>query len=203
MGADSFVRTRGCPICGRKMWYFSDNKTFCMVCEHCAQEWQFVSESRTLFSITADRTYSIDECPIVSFRESYSFLSNFHPCEIRYDGMTFFSSEAAFQAQKCRNPADRVNFSSLSATQAKVLGKRIDKRADWFEVSIPIMDEIIRIKFSEPTLKFMLKSTGTCPIIEANTWGDKFWGIDEKTRIGENHLGKILMQVRSEITEEF
>lgn len=36
-------------------------------------------------------------------------------------------------------------------------------------------------------------------IVEGNTWGDAFWGVDSRTGEGENHLGQILMQVRSEL----
>jgi predicted NAD-dependent protein-ADP-ribosyltransferase YbiA (DUF1768 family) len=33
-----------------------------------------------------------------------------------------------------------------------------------------------------------------------NYWNDKFWGICKG--VGENHLGKILMQIRDEIKSE-
>lgn len=32
-----------------------------------------------------------------------------------------------------------------------------------------------------------------------NTWGDRVWGVDIHRGIGENHLGKILMRIRSEL----
>lgn len=34
---------------------------------------------------------------------------------------------------------------------------------------------------------------------EGNTWGDKFWGVCDGE--GENHLGKLLMEVRAELTK--
>ena len=34
------------------------------------------------------------------FGGEYSFLSNFYQCTVTYDGITYGSSEAAFQAQK-------------------------------------------------------------------------------------------------------
>ncbi|MGM9605038.1 MAG: hypothetical protein ACI3XG_08225 [Faecousia sp.] len=36
---------------------------------------------------------------------------------------------------------------------------------------------------------------------EGNTWHDTFWGVDAKTRDGENHLGRILMRVRQDLRE--
>lgn len=37
-------------------------------------------------------------------------------------------------------------------------------------------------------------------VFEGNYWHDVFWGIDLKTREGENHLGIILMELRKELT---
>lgn len=36
------------------------------------------------------------------------------------------------------------------------------------------------------------------PLVEGNSFGDTFWGVDARTGKGENHLGKILMKVREE-----
>lgn len=64
------------------------------------------------------------------------------------------------------------------------------------------MEEIVRAKFSEnETLKNMLLATGDAELKEGNTWNDTFWGIDQKTGSGENHLGKILMKIRDEFSE--
>lgn len=37
---------------------------------------------------------------IKEFRKNYFFLSNFYPCIVVYDGITYSSSEATYQAQK-------------------------------------------------------------------------------------------------------
>ena len=44
--------------------------------------------------------------------------------------------------------------------------------------------------------------TGNLVLEEGNGWHDTFWGVDLKTGEGENHLGRILMQVREELREE-
>ena len=36
-------------------------------------------------------------------------------------------------------------------------------------------------------------------IEEGNWWGDTFWGVDIKTRKGENNLGKLIMKIRSNL----
>ena len=40
-----------------------------------------------------------------------------------------------------------------------------------------------------------------CHIEEGNWWKDKFWGVDIKTRQGENHLGKLIMKIRKSLQE--
>jgi predicted NAD-dependent protein-ADP-ribosyltransferase YbiA (DUF1768 family) len=43
----------------------------------------------------------------------------------------------------------------------------------------------------------MLLETKDATLIEGNTWGDQYWGVC--AGVGENHLGKLLMQIRSEL----
>lgn len=60
------------------------------------------------------------------------------------------------------------------------------------------MYEICLDKFKRnPLLMKELIATGTEELVEGNTWGDKIWG--KVDGIGENRLGKILMNVREEL----
>lgn len=61
------------------------------------------------------------------------------------------------------------------------------------------MSGLVRQKFNHryPELRTKLLSTGDLEIIEGNHWGDTFWGVCNGT--GENHLGRILMQVREDL----
>lgn len=61
---------------------------------------------------------------IISFDKEYAFLSNFYPCEVN----AYKSAEAAYQAQKCENPADRAQFAALDAGPAKRLGRTVKVR---------------------------------------------------------------------------
>jgi len=63
---------------------------------------------------------------------------------------------------------------------------------------IGIMTELVRQKFTRHVdLKQKLLETGNAKLIEGNHLGDKFFGVCNG--IGENWLGKILMQIREEI----
>ena len=138
---------------------------------------------------------------ITSFREEYAFLSNFYQAEVTFEGMTYPNNEAAFQAAKCLNPEERIPFTKQkNPVIAKRMGRKVKLRPDWEKVKIGIMEEIVRAKFTQhPELAEKLVATGNVPLMEGNKWHDTFWGVDAVTGRGENHLGKILMQVREEM----
>ena len=145
------------------------------------------------------RYYAEEHDCIDCFREEYYFLSNFYPAVIRFDGITYLNSEAAFQAQKCTESAERDRFSKLSADEAKKLGRKVVLRSDWNDVKIPLMQEIVKAKFTQNRyLSEWLLATGNKELIEGNTWHDTFWGVDIKTGEGQNHLGIILMELREQ-----
>ena len=143
------------------------------------------------------RYYETPREDIDYFREEYEFLSNFYPTKVVFDGIAYFNSEAAYQAQKCFNPEERMCFVRLSSDEAKRLGQKVKRRTDWDEVKCSIMEKIVYEKFTQnPTLAQDLLNTGNKTLKEGNYWKDLYWGVDLKTGEGENHLGKILMQLR-------
>jgi hypothetical protein len=84
--------------------------------------------------------------------------------------------------------------------ESKKLGRRCPVREDWEEIKLSVMEELVRSKFSNPKLSQKLLETNDKLLVEGNTWGDTFWGVCNGR--GENHLGKILMKVRSELKEK-
>lgn len=132
---------------------------------------------------------------IDKFDGEYSFLSNFYPCHLTYNGLSFLNSEAAYQGQKCLSRT--FEFCKLNPSEAKRLGRRVAIRDDWEKVKGDIMYEICKAKFTQnPELANRLVDTGDAMLIEGNTWGDKVWGVCDGG--GQNLLGKILMQIRGE-----
>ena len=132
---------------------------------------------------------------IREFRGEYGFLSNFY---VDTDGKT---AEHLFQLNKATNDKDRTYvLRAKSPREAKRRGREIQLRSDWDRVKDQIMLDIIRMKFiHNKILADMLLDTYPLELIEGNTWGDTYWGIDLHTGEGENKLGKILMQVRDEL----
>lgn len=148
---------------------------------------------------------------IDKFAGDYEFLSNFYSTKIDYEGLTYDSTEAAFQAAKIKESTlektneSRSIFVGLTPGKAKRLGRIVSLRPDWEKVKDGVMLDILRIKFSKPDLKQMLLDTGDAYLIEGTTWHDNYWGnctCDRcKNITGKNMLGKTLMQVRAELKE--
>lgn len=138
---------------------------------------------------------------IGEFRGEYDFLSNFYESPVTYGGITYTSAEAAFQAQKVKNPKDREAFANLGPSDAKKRGRAVPLRADWQRVKIDIMEDVLRAKFAQdPLLRLRLLATGDARLEEGNTWGDRYWGVSGGE--GENRLGLLLMRVREEFFKE-
>lgn len=146
------------------------------------------------------KTGKILESVIYAFRDEYDFLSNFYSCQIEYQGLWYQNAEAAFQAQKCIHEEDKQLFCGLPAAKAKRRGRQVPLRSDWECVKLGFMEEIVRAKFLQNShLAGKLLATKERQLVEGNTWGDTYWGVDIRTGQGENHLGRILMQVRNEL----
>ena len=141
-----------------------------------------------------------DQHAIIHFKDDYFFLSNFYNCDVVYEGISYKSAEAAFQAQKCIDDNKKLEFSALSAGQAKKLGKEIELRKDWNDIRVDIMKSVVRTKFDQhPELQEQLVATGDRCLIEVNVWHDMFWGVSSGK--GRNMLGRILMDLRKEYKE--
>lgn len=91
----------------------------------------------------------------------------------------------------------RLYADDMRPREAKKWGTTIPIRQDWEDVNLDIMRELTRKKFSHPSFAKKLLDTGDIVIEETNYWHDTFWGVCNG--IGENWLGKILMEVREEL----
>jgi ribA/ribD-fused uncharacterized protein len=132
------------------------------------------------------------------FRGKYAFLSNFYEIPVEYDGRIYANSEGAFHSMKCLDIKSREKFKNLNPSEAKKLGRSVVLRSDWDSVKDSIMKEIIRAKFEQnEEIGKLLIETGNTVLIEGNWWGDRYWGVCNGT--GQNKLGKILMEIRTEL----
>ena len=152
---------------------------------------------------------------IDKFDGDYAFLSNFYvvdpPLQLHYwrnldslgsGKLVANTSEALYQAGKSKDPS---SYKDLTAYQSKKKGRQETMSEEelkyWNKVKLHLMERILRLKFDDnhKVLQEKLLATGDEELVEGNTWNDTYWGICEGE--GENHLGKLLMQIRKELKE--
>ena len=133
---------------------------------------------------------------------NYEF-TNFFPAPIFLDGKQWPTTEHYFQAQKFigtpftevirhfQRPREAFDYSRNHAVSRW-------RRKDWESVKINIMRKALLAKFTQHAdLREMLLSTGDKYLIEHSPY-DSFWG-NGGDDSGENRLGLLLMEVRSEL----
>ena len=119
-------------------------------------------------------------------------------------GTVWQTSEHYFQARKFTS--NKVMLSVMDAAtpmEAAKIGRNPSNelRNDWESIKDEVMREAVAAKFSQHNdLRKLLLSTGDEEIIEASP-RDYYWGEGEDGT-GRNELGKILMQVRTELREK-
>lgn len=116
------------------------------------------------------KSYSSADFPdaINRFKDEYAFLNNRFPCRVVWQGKTYSNAELAFQASNCND-----------------------------ENRLEVMESILRVKFElNSNLMRKLVDTGNLVLVNGNNKQETFWGIDLYSWEGENHLGKIIMDIR-------
>lgn len=132
------------------------------------------------------------------FDGEYAFLSNYSASPFRIDYVLFPTMEHYFQANKADNQNDYLRIAyAPTPGEAKRLGRKIQLRPDWEKIKDNIMLTGLRKKFADPELRNLLLATGDEELVEGNYWRDTYWGVCNG--VGQNKLGKLLMQVREEI----
>lgn len=126
-----------------------------------------------------------------------NWFSNMVYSPITIDGITYLSVENYYQAMKSLDKGTQIAISQVAPNMAKQMGRRIKPlRPDWEDVKYTIMKEALIVKFMESPWKEKLLDTGNSIIIEWNNWRDKIWGVTVDDGLGQNLLGKALMEVR-------
>jgi type I restriction enzyme S subunit len=155
------------------------------------------------------RIYARSECVVFrKTKEKFGGLSNMaagFPLEV--NGFRILTSEALYQA--CRFPhlpkAQQLIIGQVSPMTAKMQSKPYHSktRPDWYQVRVKIMRWCLRVKLAQNWSRFseLLLQTGDRPIVE-ESHKDDFWGakaIDERTLVGTNALGRLLMELRESL----
>ena len=158
-----------------------------------------------------ERAYAADDAVVFQkTHEPWGELSNMaggFPLVVA--GHTWLTAEALYQA--CRYPrhpdVQRLILEQTSPMAAKMKSKafRANSRSDWEIVRAQVMRWVLRVKLAQNFDKFgaCLERTGERPIVE-RSHRDRYWGTvlepDGFLR-GSNVLGRLLMELRAELTE--
>lgn len=140
--------------------------------------------------------------PIMSFSGANRWLSNFWAVSINREGVTYSSVEHAYMAAKSDDPEwKRVCATTAAPGAVKRASRTITLRDGWDALKVDVMLDCLRLKFYQPDMAAKLLSTGDALLVEGNTWGDVFWGVDIRRNppAGANTLGQLLMHVRGEL----
>ena len=143
-----------------------------------------------------------DDTQVVGFFEDYRFLSNFSPARVVFYGVIFPTVENAYQAAKCLDPEQTIEFTNISPQEAKKKGQDVKVVKNWEQIKVIIMYGLLIQKFnpsinvSSNELFIKLLATRNRHLEERNYWNDLFWGTDVKGN-GLNTLGRLLMSIRA------
>ena len=160
------------------------------------------------------RTYRRSEAVVFyKTKEAFGGLSNMasgYPLEI--NRVRILTSEALYQA--CRFPhfpeiqQDIIQQRSPIAAKMKSKFHHKNVRSDWEEVRYKVMRWCLRVKLAQHHAAFggLLLATRDRPIVEQSR-KDDYWGAkpsDETgdTLIGQNVLGRLLMELREKFRND-
>lgn len=160
------------------------------------------------------RTYVRSEVVVVyKTKDDFGGLSNMasgYPLQI--NGVRILTAEALYQA--CRFPhmpeVQREIIGQHSPMTAKMKSKphRKDSRPDWDDVRYKVMRWCLRVKLAQNYEEFgrLLLATRDRPIVEQSRkddyWGAKLTDEAGDTLIGQNVLGRLLMELREKLKDD-
>ena len=139
------------------------------------------------------------------FSHAFDLLNNWSANAVSIWGQVFPTVEHGYHYKKFSETSPQVAAKILAAPSPWAAmqierGHKDKRRKDWQDVKVDIMTELVRAKVSQnEDVEECLRKTGSKQIIENSPW-DTFWGIG-KDGDGQNQMGKILMQVRTELVE--
>jgi len=133
---------------------------------------------------------------------SYGWLSNFWRAIQEVDGVYYNTNEHYYQSMKAKNREDQQWIADAPTPyEAMKAGRSLrtkDMKMAWDTNKVTIMLKGLRAKFTQNKgLKQLLIDTGEAKLHEDSPT-DMFWGVK-----GKDMLGKLLMQVREEIRNNF
>ena len=156
--------------------------------------------------------YQVTECiPFCKVKEEWGIFSNFAHTPIKFEGMTYKSSEQLFQMMKFTD--EEVRKTVYAANNPKMMAKHYEKthrRDDWGMVILDAMKQCLQLKYEQSEVfraaleqskgKYIVEDQSSFRKKSADTWGVKRQG---NFYVGPNLMGRLLMELRDNGRLEF
>ncbi|MCK5880682.1 MAG: NADAR family protein [Sinobacterium sp.] len=142
----------------------------------------------------------------LSRTDSEQCLSSFAPFPFYLDDKHWPTIEHYFQANKfddaiCQEKVRQAETPKKARQLGRARTVKRKMRKDWSEVRVTVMTRAVyTCARTHEELRLALTESAELPLFESNNY-DYFWGCGRDRR-GENHYGKVLMQVRKKLKEE-
>lgn len=142
---------------------------------------------------------------ITEFKGEYDRLSSFYPVEVTIHNRVYPTVEQAYQSVKSYRESWKATCSSprIKPGEIKRASRNLeDIRPDRDRIKLSVMEYLVLQKFKQEPFRSKLLATGDLNIAEGNRRGDDFRGICLKKNKGQNHLGRMIMEVRKTLQAE-
>jgi len=135
------------------------------------------------------------------FKNEKAYLSNMFERDVKFEGKVYESSENIYMSFKNDSKKWKKKCVKTNRYELKKISRDIDLVKDWNVERLRAMRIAVFLKFSQ-NKDLKKKLSKEKKIVEWNSWGDKFWGKDIRTGVGENNLGKILKEAKKMTVKE-
>jgi ribA/ribD-fused uncharacterized protein len=131
--------------------------------------------------------------------DQYSFLCNTSKISVMIDDYIWPTGEHYFLAQKIKDKVLRLPIKDVELHNLYSLIVSLEHREDWNKVKDNVMMTLLLAKFTQNTeIRDKLLETYPRELIYYSP--DEYWG-DGRDEIGENKLGRILMEIRKKLKD--
>ncbi|MEU5001733.1 NADAR family protein [Streptomyces sp. NPDC021622] len=127
-------------------------------------------------------------------------LRNEYPVPVEFAGETYPSVIHGYWALSAADPLDHDRIRDApSVRDAREMGGRVERRADWPDVRLAVMEGLLEVKFTQhPALAEILLATGDSVISYTGLSDSSFWR-DAGDGRGRNWVGRLLELTRARL----
>lgn len=120
---------------------------------------------------------------------------------LEWKGVLYMTSEHAYHSERFSDPVMKEAIKNMRSAHDAYTYAQVNKHLqveNWNNIKLSVMKELLQAKVAQhPYVKKKLLESGDKELVE-DSWRDGFWGWGPN-KDGENHLGKLWMEVREEV----